>query len=302
MKRILIPITIISLLLASCTFSSDNETSTNTDLLDNSSSILMQTDYDTKTNECSGETYELYLSGDVAKFYYSGEIDGYLIERQDDFAISKYQELIEIIKSSDYSEYDINNHIDNNGKIEYEVLETAIIVSDGSDNTTPASNHLLEIKDSSDIQQFFINLRDISQTTYSSDSSLEDAINMDLVSGQISQDDVDISEMIDYAVNGGGTMTINLKDSGDGELHYAVLRISLSQDSTNKDYTEKYSAGLNTYDNIISDTIKTVVSNHTIEDMRSNEDEVKEEILEALQGLFKSSFIVRVNFSSATYQ
>lgn len=130
------------------------------------------------------------------------------------------------------------------------------------------------------------------------------AIDLDLVAGDTAGSlAVDVSDMVDYAVNTGGTMTINLKDSGDGELHYAVLGISLSMDSTNKDYTEKYAAtGLSSYDNIISDTIKTVVSNHTIEDMRTKEDDVKEEILEALQGLFKSSFIVRVNFSSATYQ
>jgi flagellar FliL protein len=36
--------------------------------------------------------------------------------------------------------------------------------------------------------------------------------------------------------------------------------------------------------------------------MRTKEDEVKEEILEEMQTLFKSSFIIRVNFSSATYQ
>jgi len=35
--------------------------------------------------------------------------------------------------------------------------------------------------------------------------------------------------------------------------------------------------------------------------MRNNEEGVKEEILEALQTLFKSSVIVRVNFSTATY-
>ncbi|SDB11220.1 flagellar FliL protein [Pseudobutyrivibrio sp. YE44] len=130
------------------------------------------------------------------------------------------------------------------------------------------------------------------------------AIDLDLVAGDTAGSlSVDVSDMVNYAVNGGATMTINLKDSGDGEMHYAVLGISLSQDSTNADYTEKYSSGdLSTYDSIITDTIKTVVANHTIEDMRTKEDDVKEEILEALQGLFKSSFIVRVNFSSATYQ
>ena len=130
------------------------------------------------------------------------------------------------------------------------------------------------------------------------------AIDLDLVAGDTAGSlAVDVADMVDYPVASGGTMTINLKDSGDGSLHYAVLAVSLSIDSTNKDWTEKYQTnGLTGYDNIISDTIKSVVANNTIEDMRTREDEVKEEILEALQGLFKSSFIVRVNFSSATYQ
>lgn len=130
------------------------------------------------------------------------------------------------------------------------------------------------------------------------------AIDLDLVAGDTAGSlSIDVADMVDYAVNTGGTMTINLKDSGDGNLHYAVLGISLSLDSKNEDFAEKYNATtMATYDNVISDTIKTVISGHTIEEMRSQEDAVKEEILEQLQGLFKSSVIVRVNFSSATYQ
>ena len=130
------------------------------------------------------------------------------------------------------------------------------------------------------------------------------AIDLDLVAGDTAGSlSVDVADMVDYPVNEGATLTINLKDSGDGNLHYAVLGVSLSLDSTNKDYLEKYPTGdLKSYDNIISDTIKTVVAKHTIEDMRTKEDEVKEEILEEMQTLFKSSFIIRVNFSSATYQ
>lgn len=131
------------------------------------------------------------------------------------------------------------------------------------------------------------------------------AIDLDLVAGDTAGSlSVNVADMVDYPVSEGGTMTINLADSGDGNLHYAVLSVSLSLDSKNEDYaTFGDGAGnLGAQDNIISDTIKTVVAKHTIEDMRNNEDGVKEEILEALQGLFKSSFIVRVNFSSATYQ
>ena len=131
------------------------------------------------------------------------------------------------------------------------------------------------------------------------------AIDLDLRAGDTEGSlSIDVADMVDYAVDGGATQTINLADSGDGNLHYAVLGISLSLDSTNEDYAT-YGEGtgnLDAQDNLICDTIKTVVASHTIEDMRTNEDQVKEEILEALQTLFKSSFIVRVNFSSATYQ
>lgn len=130
------------------------------------------------------------------------------------------------------------------------------------------------------------------------------AIDLDLVAGDTAGSlSVDVANMVDYAVNSGGTMTINLKDSGDGENHYAVLAVSLSMDNQNQDYIDKFATdSLTPYDNIISDTVKSVVQNHTIDDMRNSEDAVKEEILEALQTLFKSSFIIRVNFSSATYQ
>ena len=131
------------------------------------------------------------------------------------------------------------------------------------------------------------------------------AIDLDLQAGDTAGSlAIDVADMVDYPVNEGATLTINLADSGDGNLHYAVLGVSLSLDSKNEEYTTKFggTGDLTPYDNVISDTIKTVVASHTIDDMRKNEDAVKEEILESLQTLFKSSFIVRVNFSSATYQ
>lgn len=129
------------------------------------------------------------------------------------------------------------------------------------------------------------------------------AIDLDLQAGDTAGSlSIDVADMTDYAVNSGGQLTINLADNGDGNLHYAVLSVSLSLDSKNEDYATYNSGDLKSQDNIISDTIKTVVASHTIDDMRNNEEGVKEEILEKLQTLFKSSFIVRVNFSSATYQ
>ncbi|SEK59834.1 flagellar FliL protein [Pseudobutyrivibrio ruminis] len=124
------------------------------------------------------------------------------------------------------------------------------------------------------------------------------AIDLDLQAGDTAGSlSIDVADMVDYPVNGGETLTINLVDG------YAVLGISLSLDSTNEDYATYASDGtLTAQDNIISDKINSVIKKHTVQEMIDNEDEIKEEILEELQTLFKSSFIVRVNFSSATYQ
>ncbi|MBR5650481.1 flagellar basal body-associated FliL family protein [Pseudobutyrivibrio sp.] len=128
------------------------------------------------------------------------------------------------------------------------------------------------------------------------------AIDLDLQAGDTAGSlAVNVEDLFDYAVNSGETMTINLKNSGDGKDHYGILGISLSLDTTNEDYAKFGSGDLTQYDNVISDTIKSVVAGHTVDEMRNNEEGVKEEILEALQTLFKSSVIVRVNFSSATY-
>ena len=124
------------------------------------------------------------------------------------------------------------------------------------------------------------------------------AIDLDLQAGDTAGSlSIDVADMVDYPVNSGETLTINLVDG------YAVLGISLSLDSTNEDYaTYAPDGNLSGQDNIISDKINSVIKKHTVQEMIDNEDEIKEEILEELQTLFKSSFIVRVNFSSATYQ
>ncbi len=128
------------------------------------------------------------------------------------------------------------------------------------------------------------------------------AIDLDLQAGDTAGSlSIDVADMVDYAV-GDEALTINLADSGDGASHYAILSVTLSLDSTNDDYATYNSGDLSAYSSVIKNDIISVVSAHTIDEMRNNEDAVKEEILEDMQALFKSSFIVRVNFASATYQ
>ena len=73
MKKYILPIIIASLLLTGCsTNTGEKIEDTSSYLLDNCSSIVLQTEYDTETNQYTGSTYELYLNGNIAKFYYSG--------------------------------------------------------------------------------------------------------------------------------------------------------------------------------------------------------------------------------------
>ena len=60
------------------------------------------------------------------------------------------------------------------------------------------------------------------------------AIDLDLQAGDTAGSlAINVEDMYDYAVNGGETMTINLKNSGDGKDHYGILGISLSLDNSN---------------------------------------------------------------------
>lgn len=129
------------------------------------------------------------------------------------------------------------------------------------------------------------------------------AIDLDLQAGDTAGAlSIDVNDMQDYQVNQGGNLTITLADGGDGQAHYAVLQVSLSVDTTNQDY-EKYGSGdLSSYDSVIRNDIFSIVSAYTIDEVRNNEEAIKEEILEDLQTLFKSNLIIRVNFASATYQ
>ena len=95
--------------------------------------------------------------------------------------------------------------------------------------------------------------------------------------------------------------TINLKKGSDGKDHYAVLKVTLSINTESENY-KKYMETLDSKKSLINTAINDVVSSHTIEEMRSDQAAVQDEILKELQKMFGDDFIVDVGFSSATYQ
>ena len=91
-------------------------------------------------------------------------------------------------------------------------------------------------------------------------------------------------------------LTIPLKNNEDGTEHFAVGKVSLSMDKTNKDY-ETYSATLESKEGLITDIIFSVFGSHTIDEAKSNPEVLKSEILQKIQELFGSDFIYGVSFN-----
>ena len=97
-------------------------------------------------------------------------------------------------------------------------------------------------------------------------------------------------------------MTINLKKGADNKDHYAVLKVGLTLNTESKAYKE-YKETLDAKKSLITDKVNTVVSKHTLEEVKDDQQGLQDEILKELQDLFGvDDFIVGVTFPSATYQ
>ncbi len=126
------------------------------------------------------------------------------------------------------------------------------------------------------------------------------AIDLDLESGSAtSGENVPIENLEVYNVE--DKMTINLKKGEDNKDHFAIITVSLSINKEHDDY-KKLQPQLAEKKNLIKAEINSVVSNYTIEEIKSNQQAVEEELLKNLQKMFGSDFIVSVGFPDAQYQ
>ena len=126
------------------------------------------------------------------------------------------------------------------------------------------------------------------------------AIDLDLESGSATSsanipiDQIDVYDIEDQ-------QTINLKSSGDGKEHFAVITVSISMDKKNKDYKDLQPEVENKVE-LIKGEINNIVSQYTIDEIKNNQSAVQNEILKDLQKKFGSDFIVAVGFPTAQYQ
>ena len=96
--------------------------------------------------------------------------------------------------------------------------------------------------------------------------------------------------------------TINLKDSGDGKSHYALFSVGFSLNIKSEAYETVTVEGISAKETLIKDKIIGIVKQYTKEEFDANSEAVKAEILEAMQEMFGSDFVVGVSFSGVQTQ
>lgn len=104
--------------------------------------------------------------------------------------------------------------------------------------------------------------------------------------------------MADTAVyNIAAEMTIPLKPGEDGAAHYAVGNVSLSLNMKHEDYKTYNETSLATSEGIIKDIIFSVMGSYTVDEARSNSEQIKSEMLEKIRAKFASEVIYGVSFN-----
>lgn len=138
--------------------------------------------------------------------------------------------------------------------------------------------------------------------------SIGAAMNLELFAPG-SATEVPLSDSEPYGL---GTMTIHLDYSkimnADGTVTtsdkqvYIVFDISLLQNTKHDDYAIYGGSNISTYEAQIKDAVETVVSAYTEEECRAylNED-IRNEILKAIQDLFQSKFVYQITLSNVKY-
>lgn len=105
---------------------------------------------------------------------------------------------------------------------------------------------------------------------------------------EVAMEDIEIYQIPDQ-------MTIGLAKGADGKAHYCLMSVSLSINKKDPDY-EKYQPTLATQQDILKDLIFKIVGSHPIEEAESNQDGLREEILQAIQKQYNSKFVYNVVF------
>ena len=117
--------------------------------------------------------------------------------------------------------------------------------------------------------------------------------------GEVAAGTVAISDISPYELANEDTVT--LKAGEDGQVHYAVIKVMVSMNTTSDDY-KKYDpaaeTGIGSKASIIESTVQDIVGSHTYEECSSDKEAVRQECYEAIKRLFDNSDVIYdVSFS-----
>lgn len=111
------------------------------------------------------------------------------------------------------------------------------------------------------------------------------------INGSPNNKEVSIEDIENYNLS--KSLTINLKKSSDNTAHYAVVTASLSLNKKSEDYS-KLQPLVSTNESKINEIIQNEFAKYTADELYDKKEEIKSNILAAIQGYFSSDFIVGV--------
>jgi len=118
------------------------------------------------------------------------------------------------------------------------------------------------------------------------------------VPGQENADTAKDVSIADTEVHNLAQMTIPLAIGADGKQAYMLCTVGLLMDTKDKAYKKsgsKVSDG--SMDTILQDAINSVISSHTREEIQSDMEGIKAEILVAIQSLLQADYVYKVSIS-----
>jgi len=125
------------------------------------------------------------------------------------------------------------------------------------------------------------------------------SLEMESQTATTSAADIPMTDIAVYTIS--DSMTIPLKDSGDGNVHYCLMECSFSINTKSDGYTT-YGSDLSGQESLIKDSIYSVVSQYTVEEAKSSQEQIKQQILEKVQAMYDSDFIFNVSFGQFLFQ
>lgn len=143
-------------------------------------------------------------------------------------------------------------------------------------------------------------------------SNIATVMNLELtVPGEDTQEpEVSLADTQVYAIAGSMTMPLALEtvtdENGRQESRqgYLVCNVSFSMNTKHKDY-KKYGSeeAMAEKEELLKDAINTIVSRHTASQLQADVglEDLKAELLKAIQDLYQSDFIYKVSISEVKY-